>query len=331
MAFLLQQGTSREAEATAQQLGRLPYCRSSFEPVGHIVGASFRQKRVDVEEALIRAYVAPENATGISASTDRVNIPMEEPKKRQPGRPKKGAPKRSIQRVWRQGYVGTVTLHDEKGRAIHTIRYGRMPEECMVEAMASDVLALQRQRPDLTVTQLADGAPEMWSLLGRHFDSESFGQVTTLIDFWHLVEKLSAAAKVIHGNDAPGSVARWRTRLLNSDDAALGILKELRAADQEWSRVGDDHPVHDAITYLENNHHRMGYASAREAGLPIGSGNVEATCKSLVNARMKRSGSRWKNETGEHVIQLRALALSDRWDAAMDLTLRPTRTHARAA
>jgi len=149
---------------------------------------------------------------------------------------------------------------------------------------------------------------------------------------WHLLEKLGRAAAVSHGNSSAGEVVRgWRMKLLNSSGAVEGILDELKQSGREHVQVGETRPVHDAITYIENNGNRMDYATARRRGLPIGSGNVEATCKSLVEVRMKRPGARWKEDSGEHIIQLRALALSDRWDAAMDLTLRPLRKAVRAA
>ena len=186
--------------------------------------------------------------------------------------------------------------------------------------------------------KLCDGAAEMWNLLDAELDEETFGTTYALIDFWHLAEKLSAAAKLIHGDDdAPAVMKRWKLRLLNCNAAAAEILDQLHASGRENVRVGKNRPVHDAITYLENNGHRMRYASARRRGLPIGSGNVvEATCKTLVarvhlSQRMKRAGSRWKTETGDHVLHLRALSLSDRWSDAMNITLRTKSVHIQVA
>jgi len=72
-----------------------------------------------------------------------------------------------------------------------------------------------------------------------------------LVDFWHLVEKLGRAASVLAGAEAAsGQIERWKLMLLNRKKAAGAILEELRSSGREWTRVGDEHPVHDAITYL---------------------------------------------------------------------------------
>jgi hypothetical protein len=326
MAFLLQQGTSREAEASARELGRLPYSRSSFERVGHAVGQVFAGKREESQRVLIERFVVPAEANSISLSVDRVAVPMEEPRARPVGRPRRGAAKRPVARVFRMAYCGTVTLHDAKGEALHTIRYGTMPggdPQGLCASLVEDALSLCGQRPSMRIVLLCDGAPEMWNLLRAEL-SEDVARVE-ILDFYHVIEKLAPAAKVIFEAEAARNLARWKMALLNSDAAGRYILQELENSGLESAVVDGGRPVHDAMTYLSNNLARLNYASARKEGLPIGSGNVEATCKTLVGLRMKRCGSRWKIDTGEHIIQLRALALSDRWGEAMNLTLRAPR------
>src|SRR5581483_3986672 len=245
MAHLLQQGTSREAKATAEQLCRLPYSRSSFERVGHAVGELYVQDHMRVEQALIETLVVPKEATGISVSLDRSSVPMEEPNPSPPRREPGQERQKEIVRAFRMAYCGTVTLHDRDGRALHTLRYGRMPQGDAVglcEGLASDVEEVRRRRPDLLVTLLADGSEEMWNLLDGQLNKETLGvRPTRLVDFWHTVEKLGHAARVLFGTRSDRELARWRLMLLNQSTAAAAILSELRGSGREWAQVGDTH------------------------------------------------------------------------------------------
>jgi hypothetical protein len=90
-------------------------------------------------------------------------------------------------------------------------------------------------------------------------------------------------------------------------------------------------PCTDAIRCLDNRAGRTDYASARARGLAIGSGAVEATCKSPVAIPMKRAGSRWNAPAGNEVLALRALQLSDRWEAAVSGALKPLAKAVRVA
>lgn len=337
MAHEVQKGTSREAVATAGEYGRLPYSRSSFERVAHLVGALTVAGRQDIEDVLIDAFEVPAEARSLSVSLDRVSVPIEELRPRPVGRPRKGVPKRPIEVKYHMAYCGTVTLHDKKGEALHTIRYGCMPQGDVLgmrDRLVADAATLMSKRA-LEIVLLCDGAPEMWGLLDEWFTPERFeGEIHRLVDLHHVMEKLGTAARVIDGAKKAGEkLSRWKLSLLNRSTAATGILDELVASGLDEG-PGDDHPVHAAITYLQSNSQnadRMNYALARRLGLPLASGNVEATCKSLFEIRLKRCGSRWKDETGQHIVQLRALALSDRWGPAVEVTLRPLRKAVRAS
>jgi hypothetical protein len=340
MAYLLQNSPGTEAEKLAKKMGRLPYSASSFKRVGTAVGELFEAQRADVEDALIAESVIPDKVRSLTVSLDRVALPMEEEVPRKAGRPKKDAPKKSIVRVFHMAWVGTVTLTDAEGEAVHTIRYGEVPTkkpetpEKLLESMVGDVSALLTKRPRLKVMIVSDGAQDVVELLDEHFTEKALGAaVMRLVDFWHVIEKLGKAAAVIFGGEGGKTrLGQWKLRLLNSRHARGQILRELHDSGREWVRVGEKScPVHEAITYLTNQADRMNYVDARAAGLAIGSGNVEASCKSLVQLRMCRSGARWKPEGAQAMLSMRALAVSDRWDRALDLTLEPLHHDVRAA
>ncbi len=66
----------------------------------------------------------------------------------------------------------------------------------------------------------------------------------------------------------------------------------------------------------------MDYYQLIQKHLPIGSGVIEAACKNLIGARLKKSGMRWTYQGGQTVLTLRSLVLSKRWDAFWNFFLK---------
>lgn len=321
-AHLTQALPSREAKERAERLGVLPLSRTSMARVGNAMGERWEANSLEAEDHLMGEFEVPSEAVAVSASIDRVSVPMEEPRKRRRGRPRKGAPKRPVEVVYRMAYCAVLTLHDASGEPLGSIRYGRMPSSeasaTIVSALAGDLATMLTQRPDLRVVTLADGAPEMQKLLDQVTRGETV--CARLVDFWHVIEKL-AAAVVATGRKADTKLPAWKKKLKERDNAIEQIEIELRT----WALDYDDNllpkGLYDALTYIENNRDRMRYASVRALNLPIGSGHVEATCKTIVSTRMKRCGARWKHDGGQAIMQFRALATSSLWEDAMDFLL----------
>ena len=311
MAYVAQELPERSAAKVAAKLGAMSYSYSSFQRLRSVVAAQWEKDRDIYEEQVIEAVDLPKNTYRLGVSIDRVSLPMKE--------------ETGIK--YRMAYCGTVTLYDDEGQPLNTLRYGRVPYEgshILREQMRYDVESLLRRRPGMEVVCLSDGAAELCNILDEDFPEAS----ARYIDFYHVVEKLAAAVKA-YANHRPlrrstdEIIADWRLRLLNQ----VGAIDEIEDIITRWNvrhlEVGDKKPVHEALTYIENHREQMGYASAREQGHPIGSGHVEACCKQLVQSRMKRSGQRWKEKGGQAVLTLRSLATDARWDVAMEV-LMPT-------
>jgi len=259
----------------------------------------------------------------VSVSVDRVSLPMAESRPLTAEDAERGV-KKPINVVFRMAFASVLTTYDCDGLPLGCIRYAHVPTGGAVdmeEALREDLDILLRRRPDLKVVGLADGAPEMQGILDRVTAGHTVA--ATLIDLWHLLEHLGEAASDAD-EDASKVVPRFRSALLERDDAIDDIERELRT----WALRFDPDEVPDhlraALTYVANNNGRMRYASVHAAGLPIGSGTVEATGKTIVATRMRRAGARWDEAGAQPILALRALSTSSggRWAEAMDHMVR---------
>jgi hypothetical protein len=155
---------------------------------------------------------------------------------------------------------------------------------------------------------IADGAAWLWRLQKSYFAS-----ATPILDWYHLAEHVHKAANVLYGQGSAeakqwaGSIKDelWQGRVA----VALTLVRQHQAKARSPAKR---EALQELLTYLENNQQHMDYPRYRELGLPVGSGQVEAQCKTLVGARCKQAGMRnWTYQGAEAVLRLRA-AYQDR-------------------
>ena len=131
----------------------------------------------------------------------------------------------------------------------------------------------------------------------------NFAGCLQIVDFYHATEHLKLLLEALWGKDHPNfkkQRRRWTGMLLK--DGVEKIIEQAR----DWSLQRHcAQSVNKALNYFEHNVERMKYGTCRKAGYFIGSGVVEAGCKTVIGSRCKQSGMFWSED------RLNALAASN--------------------
>jgi hypothetical protein len=313
-AWVVAHLTPQEGEDMFGLLGGMSPSRSSLDRLPKDVSARWEPQRIAFEEAL-RDEPVPAEAVSVGVSLDGVLVPMKDDQRAEKRAQADAEGKLACGPAgFKEVGCATLSLYDADGDRLRTVRLGRMPEHkkaSLKAALTAELDAVLRQRPDLTVVKLADGAKDNW----RYLTMIAMGPGSVSVaDFYHAAEHLHAALVAAYGEADPRCRAQYeKLRSLLRHDKR-GVDKVIRAL----LHLRDKHPRRRTIAielgYFRSNRHRMRYAEVAARKLPIGSGVTEAACKTLATQRMKRSGMHWRQDGGQAVLTLRALAQSDRFD-----------------
>ena len=321
-SVLVARMTPQECADTLRELGNMSPSKSTLDRLPKHLSSRWEEDREAFEEAVRAATVSvPAEARTVAVSLDGVMAPMKDGD-RQAKRAAAQAAGRATKGPagYREVGCGTVSCYDGEGERLNTLRIGRMPEAnkaTLKRMLSAEVEAVLGQRPDLEVVKLADGAHDNWSYLDELAPQAQSSE--RLVDFFHAAGQLRKATEAAYGeNDAWGRMQYEKhLHVLRHDHG--GVERVIRALRYLRDKHRRRKRLKEVLGYFRRNRHRMDYAGAAARGLPIGSGVVEAACKTLVTERMKRSGMRWREAGGQAILTLRGWAQSDRFPAAWSL------------
>jgi hypothetical protein len=160
----------------------------------------------------------------------------------------------------------------------------------------------------MQVVLLIDGANGLANM-GRL----CFSTAIQIVDFYHALEHAGKVLVALLGSkEHPAYKTRrrqWAKQLLKDQ-----VEKLIAQARQECAGKSSAAAVEKELGYFVNNVERMQYGTFRSRGFFIGSGVVEAGCKTVIGARCKQSGMFWGKPGAQNILALRCIHTSRRLD-----------------
>ncbi len=131
---------------------------------------------------------------------------------------------------------------------------------------------------------MGDGAEWIWNLADPHFPG-----AIQIVDLFHARQHLWELARKLYPNQEPEQ-RRWM--IIHQDMLDGGKIEALAAAlrsiDTPNAEVAETIRIESG--YFENNAKRMRYHEFRRQHLFVGTGVIEAGCKTVIGSRCKQSG-----------------------------------------
>ena len=215
----------------------------------------------------------------------------------------------------RMAYLGCVFTQHKRDEEGHPIRDHDSTTYVSTFAPIDEFGPLLRQeaiRRGLAlaaqVVLLIDGATGL-----AHMGRLCFPTAIQIVDFYHALEHAGEVLVALLGSkehpDYKSRLGRWAKRLLK--DHVEKLIAETRAECAGQARA---EAVEKELGYFVNNATRMQYGTYRRQGFFIGSGVVEAGCKTIIGSRCKQSGMFWGEPGAENILALRCIQSSRRLD-----------------
>jgi len=318
---------SAKAAGLLKQLGGMAPSASHLDRLPKLLNEVWESDRERLEAAVREAeesrLPAKEAVAGIMVSLDGILVPMKDAP-REPGLGKEDVGPKGYKEVG----CGTVSLLDAQGKRLQTLYLARMPEEkkaTLKGELTAEVKHLHAYYSEAKLHGMADGAEDNWTYLvglGKELGVE----MSQLADYFHAAEHLNKGILRYYGpkdKDEGRETARHFREVLRDEKGGVHrVIAALKyRVEHSTGERRDD--IEKELNYFRNHVELMNYPRANKAHLPIGSGIMEAACKTLAGQRMKQSGMTWREPGGQGILTLRALdqsgRLSDAWGVWLPL------------